>query len=108
MRGSGPLVYARRMRSNGVLDYPDPENSGGTDKSKVAAARSDVGSSRFDAAVNACRHVLPPSPSGPTPAEVQRAMNGMQSFARCMHSHGVTNWPDPYLDAGRPRVRSRC
>jgi hypothetical protein len=96
------LAYAGCMRSNGVLDYPDPNSSGGTDKSRVTAAESAVGSSRFDAALNACKHLLPSSPSGPTPAEVQRAMNAMATFARCMRSHRVTNWPDPSLDAGRP------
>jgi hypothetical protein len=90
------------MRSSGVLDYPDPDRSGGTDKSKVTAAESEVGSFHFDAALNACRHLLPPSPPGPTPAEVQQAMNGMANFARCMRSHGVSSWPDPYLDVGRP------
>jgi len=27
----------------------------------------------------------------------------MRSFARCMRSHGVPNWPDPTIDSqGRP------
>jgi hypothetical protein len=96
------LAYSRCMRSNGVLGYPDPDSSGGTDKTKVTAARADVGSSRFDGAQDACRHLLPPSSPGPTPAEVQQAMNGMQKFARCMRSHGVSDWPDPHPDVGRP------
>jgi hypothetical protein len=27
-------------------------------------------------------------------------MNGMFKFAQCMRSHGVSNWPDPVIDAG--------
>jgi hypothetical protein len=27
-------------------------------------------------------------------------MNGMLKFARCMRSLGVSNWPDPVIDAG--------
>jgi hypothetical protein len=100
-QGNG-VAYSRCMRSNGVPDYPDPSSSGGTDKSKVTAARSEVGSSRFDTAVDACKHLLPPSPAGPTPAEVQQVMSGMANVARCIRSHGVPNWPDPSLDAGRP------
>jgi len=96
------LDFSRCMRSNGVLEYPDPTSSGETDKSKVISARSNAGSSRFDAAVNACKHLLPPSPPGPTPAEVQQVMNGMASFARCMRSNAVPNWPGPFLDVGRP------
>jgi hypothetical protein len=98
----GSLAYSRCMRSHGVLDYPDPNSSGGTNKSQVIAARSKVGSSRFNAAERACQHLLPPSSSGPTPAEVAQIMNGMFKFARCMRRHGVSNWPDPYLDVGRP------
>jgi hypothetical protein len=33
---------------------------------------------------------------------VQPALEGLK-FARCMRSHGVTNWPDPSVDSlGRP------
>jgi hypothetical protein len=46
--------------------------------------------------------VAPPSPPGPTPAEVQQVMNGMQNFAQCTHAHGIPNWPGPSLDVGRP------
>ena len=101
-QGHRALAYSRCMRSNAVLGYPDPNSSGGTDKSKITAARSSVGSSKFDAALNACRHLLPPSQPAPTPAEVQQVMRAMASVARCIRSHGVSNWPDPYLDAGRP------
>jgi hypothetical protein len=96
------LAYSQCMRSNGVLDYPDPNSSGATDKSKVSAARSSVGGSRFAAALNACKHLLPPSPAGPTPAELQQVVNDMANVARCIRSHGVPNWPDPSLDVGRP------
>jgi hypothetical protein len=29
-------------------------------------------------------------------------MSGMRNFAQCMRRQGVPNWPDPYLDVGRP------
>jgi hypothetical protein len=83
-------------------DYPDPDNRGETDKSKVIAARSTAGSSQFDAAVNACRHLPPSSAPGPTRGEVQEVMSGMRNVAQCMRRQGVPNWPDPYLDIGRP------
>ena len=101
-RGSGALAYSRCMRSNGVLGYPDPDSSGGTDKSEIDSARSNAGGSRFAAAANACKHLLPASSSGLTPGQVQQVMDGMRSFARCMRSHGVPEWPGPYLDVGRP------
>ena len=34
---------------------------------------------------------------------VQQALEEGLKFARCMRSHGVTNWPDPSVDSlGRP------
>lgn len=57
---------------------------------------------RGQAGRNACEHLLPPSPAGPSPAEVQRGMTGMTNFTRCMRGLGVSDWPDPYLDVGRP------
>lgn len=100
--GNRALAYSGCMRSHGVLEFPDPSSSGGIDKSKVTTARSDTGTSRFDAALNACKHLLPASPPGPTPAEVQQVMSAMTNFARCVRDRGVPNWPDPDLDVGRP------
>jgi hypothetical protein len=34
---------------------------------------------------------------------VQRVMNSMLAFSRCMRAHRVLNWPGPTVDAeGRP------
>jgi hypothetical protein len=34
---------------------------------------------------------------------VQRALSEGRTFAQCMRSHGVSNWPDPTIDStGRP------
>ncbi len=36
---------------------------------------------------------------------VQHVMTQLRSFAQCMRSHGVPNWPDPTIDSqGRPEV----
>jgi hypothetical protein len=36
-------------------------------------------------------------------ALVRQVLNQERSFARCMRSHGVPNWPDPTIDSrGRP------
>jgi hypothetical protein len=37
------------------------------------------------------------------PALVQQILTAERSFARCMRSHGVPNWPDPTIGSeGRP------
>ena len=97
---SQPLAFSRCMRSYGVSKFPDPNSSGVWPKSQVELA---AGSPRFDAATQACQHLLPNGGPGVSPsrAVVQEIRSDMAKFARCMRSHGVQNWPDPTLDRGR-------
>jgi hypothetical protein len=97
---NGALAFSGCMRSHGVSSYPDPTNSGEIPKDKVVRL---AGSPQFQVAQRACEHVLPNTnlPS-PTHAEVQAALGGMVRFAACMRSHGVQNWPDPYIDRHHP------
>jgi hypothetical protein len=89
---SKALAYARCVRSHGVPDFPDPNSAG--EFNKTSLARLAASNSQYQTASNACAHLLP-SGSGPTAAELRQEWNGMASFARCMRSHGVPNWPDP-------------
>ena len=97
---SQPLAFSHCMRSNGVSNFPDPNSSGVWPKSQVELA---AGNTRFQAATQACGHLLPNGGPGvsPSPAVVQQIQIDMAKFARCMRSHGVPNWPDPTLDRGR-------
>jgi len=92
------LAYSRCMRSHGVLSFPDPNSSGAFPK--VSAQQLGVSSTLFQEAQNHCRYLLPNGGSGPSQTQVQQIMNGMLKFAQCMRSHGVSNWPDPVVDAG--------
>ena len=97
---NGALAYATCMRSHGVSSFPDPNGGGEIDKAKVIPLAS---SPQFPVAQRACRHVLPnTNPPRATRAEVQAALGGMVRVAACMRSHGVQNWPDPYIDRHRP------
>jgi hypothetical protein len=93
-----PLAYSRCMRAQGILNFPDPNSSGAFPK--VSAQQLGVSSSVFQAAQNHCRYLLPNGGSGPSQTQVQQIMSGMFKFAQCMRSHGVSNWPDPVIDAG--------
>jgi hypothetical protein len=88
------------MRSHGVSSFPDPSSSGDIPKDKIIPLAS---SPQFQVAQRACQHLLP-NTNGPraTHAEVQAALSGMVRFAACMRSHGVQNWPDPYIDRHHP------
>lgn len=110
-QGNKALGYSLCMRSHGVPNYPDPDSSGSLPKGNAQAFRA--GSSQYQAAEHACRHLLPNGGSasltqclmtGDCPQSVvQPALEEGRTFARCMRSHGVPNWPDPTVDSvGRP------
>ena len=88
---SQQIAYARCVRSHGVPDFPDPSSSGGF--SKTTLQQLAASSSEYQSATQACAHLLPAG--GLSQAQLQQWWNGMASFARCMRSHDVPNWPDP-------------
>jgi hypothetical protein len=98
------------MRSSGVPNYPDPRSNG--DLPKGNAQAFGVSSSQYQAAEQACGHLVPSSSASLTQclmtgdcprSVVQPALEEGLKFAQCMRSHGVTNWPDPGVDSlGRP------
>jgi hypothetical protein len=92
------IAYSHCMRSHGVLTFPDPASNGAFPK--VTAQQLGVSSTAFQAAQNHCRYLLPNGGSGPSQTQTQQILNGMLKFAQCMRSHGVSDWPDPVVDAG--------
>jgi hypothetical protein len=110
------VAYSACMRTHGVPNYPDPDSNGTLPKGN--AQDLGVSTSQFQAAQQACRPLLPNSDStfdaslihclmngdgDCPPALVQRALTEGRTFAQCMRSQGVTNWPDPTVDStGRP------
>jgi hypothetical protein len=114
------VAYSQCMRSHGVPDFPDPPSSG--EVPKGSAQEFGVSSSQYQAAETACQNLYPTNggsgevltkdslgrceETGDCPqALVQQAMTALRTFAQCMRSHGVPNWPDPTIDSqGRPGV----
>ena len=107
------VAYSHCMRSHGVPGFPDPASNGAIPK--TSAQELGVSDSRFQAALSACQHLLPAATSSGQQAQqcmqagvcpqalVQQMLTADRSFARCMRSHGVPNWPDPIVDSeGRP------
>jgi hypothetical protein len=90
--GSQMLAFSHCMRSHAVASFPDPDSSGVLPKAQVAGLAA--GSPQFVPAHRACGHLLP-NGGRPTSAQVRQAWADMRSFAHCMRSHGVPNWPDP-------------
>jgi hypothetical protein len=94
------INYANCMRSHGVPKYPDPDssNEAANGLPKVSLQQLEVSSSQYQAAQNACAHLLP-NGGQQTQAQSQQDLNAMRRYAQCMRSHGVPNWPDPTDDS---------
>ena len=104
----GWLAFSACMRSHGVSAFPDPASNG--ELPKVSLQQLGVGSSEFQSAQAACRGLRPTGGSltqetgclmlGNCPAaEVAQIRAAELRYARCMRSHGVSNWPDPTLNS---------
>jgi hypothetical protein len=99
------VAYSACMRSQGVPNYPDPDSSG--QLPKTDAQLLGVSTSQYQAARQACRHLLPTGGSlkqredqcmqnnDCPPALVQQLLIADRKLAQCMRSHGVPNFPDP-------------
>jgi hypothetical protein len=88
------VAFSGCMRSHGVPNFPDPSGGGGVPKG--TAQQLGVSNSQLQVALTACQHLLPNTGNvDDNPAALHRWWSQMLHFARCMHSHGVPNWPDP-------------
>jgi hypothetical protein len=94
------LAFAGCMRVHGLPSFPDPAGNG----KFPGAQQLRVSSAQYQAAMNACQHLLPAGANDEfPPAEVPLLLSGMRTFSQCMRRHGVPNWPDPSVDSqGRP------
>ncbi|HUB76974.1 MAG TPA: hypothetical protein VL977_07945 [Solirubrobacteraceae bacterium] len=93
------LAFVACMRSHGVPDMPDPLTS--PHGFKFALNPSNAAPA-FHSAFARCQHLLPAGghSSGPSAQESRRQIADMLSFARCMRSHGLANFPDPNAQSG--------
>ena len=98
-QANGALAFAGCMRSDGVSKYPDPGSSGTV---KPSLQQLGVSSSRFQAALSACRHLLPNGGLPPNQAEQQQVRALSLRFSQCVRAHGVPNFPDPGSDGRIP------
>jgi hypothetical protein len=114
-RASSAIAYSACMRSHGVPNFPDPGTNGQVPKADPQALGVSV--PRLQAAQRTCQHLYPGNSAALSAnslrqcyesdvcpqALVQQALAAGLRFARCMRSHGVSNWPDPITDSqGRP------
>ena len=89
------LAVAQCMRSHGVSAFPDPSASG---FSHTSAGSLGVSNTVYQAALDACRHLVPNSYA--SSGTSQQVLSQVLTFSKCMRSHGVPNYPDPNPSGG--------
>jgi len=92
-----PVAYSRCMRSHGIPNFPDPNSSGQIPKEEIL--QLGVSTSVLQTAQRACQRLWPYQ--APTLAQQRQQLTDDLTFARCMRSHGVPNFPDPTTSDGR-------
>ena len=84
------LAYAACIRRHGVPNFPDPKPNGGFD---VTTNPNDP---QLQAAQRDCANLLPASQQQQTTGHfTPQQVAQLLTYARCMRSHGVVNFPDP-------------
>jgi hypothetical protein len=92
------LAFAQCMQSHGIKNFPEPNSSGGMSVTQ-GESLPDFTSPQYRAAAMACKSL---SPAGVAPNSAQQALQLKNdiAYAKCMRSHGVTNFPDPDPNTG--------
>ena len=88
------IGYASCMRSHGAPNWPDPNSQGQFVKTKTNTAAFHAPASAY----RACLHLLP-NGGELTAAQQQIISPLMLKLAGCMRSRGITNFPDPTVNA---------
>jgi hypothetical protein len=84
------------MQSHGIKNFPEP-NSSGQLTLTPGQSLPDTSSPQFQAAAKACVSL---HPAGVAPAQQAKQLQLDIAYAKCMRSHGVTNFPDPDPSTG--------
>jgi hypothetical protein len=89
------LAYSKCMRAHGISDFPDPNSSGDIALNAQPGSDIDPNNPKYQAADRTCKPLMPDS--GP-PASPEKIKDANLKYARCMRSHGISDFPDPRPD----------
>jgi hypothetical protein len=94
--GKQLLAFAACMRSQGVPAFPDPQVS--SSQIRISPGTVDPTSPAFKSAQKACHRLLSSGVVQGAAAGSAREKTQGLTFAACVRSHGVPNFPDPDPD----------
>jgi hypothetical protein len=93
------LRYSQCMRSQGIIDFPDP-SANGTFAIPGAGPNRDLNRDNpsFQVAERACQRYSPQQ--NMSPAQHAQLAREYLRFASCARSHGLSDFPDPITGSG--------
>jgi hypothetical protein len=93
---SDAVKFTDCMRSHGIANFPDAPTQNNPDSGRTWKNAFQNKSPAFGSAATACQHFMPQSGAhSESSAPSHRQVAAMLSFARCMRTHGFTQFPDP-------------
>ncbi|AZM57029.1 hypothetical protein DMA15_34380 [Streptomyces sp. WAC 01529] len=99
------LAYSECMRSNGVPDFPDPQQDTGGVK-LTPEGNADPNSEGFKKAVEACQDKAPQGLGGGGGGGGGEAIDSAKvaAWAKCLRKNGVPKFPDPEINGGTMNI----
>lgn len=89
---NNPAKFSQCMRSHGVPTFPDANSSGQFQLQVTKGGALDPNSATFKTALQTCHKY---DTSFGNNSNSSSNSSALLAFAKCMRSHGVTNFPDP-------------
>ncbi|MGX2997541.1 hypothetical protein JNUCC64_25320 [Streptomyces sp. JNUCC 64] len=96
------LDYAKCMRSNGVPNFPDPQqDTGGV---RITPGDVDPNSAGYQKAEETCRDKMPQGQGGPGGGGGQLDSAKVAAWAKCLRENGLAKLPDPEINGGNMSI----
>ena len=90
------IAFAACVRSHGVANFPDSAISTSSKGVELSVPQGvNPNSPQFQAALQACRSLLPQGANSGSSAPSQSYTSAVLKFAGCMRTHGVASFPEP-------------
>ncbi|WP_055530722.1 hypothetical protein [Streptomyces alboniger] len=98
------LAYSECMRSNGVPDFPDPQQDTGGVKLTPDGGGADPNSDAFKKAAEACQDKAPQGLGGGGGGGEALDSAKVAAWAKCLRENGVPKFPDPEINGGTMNI----
>ncbi|MEU7575990.1 hypothetical protein AB0B50_00035 [Streptomyces sp. NPDC041068] len=98
------LAYSKCMRSNGVPDFPDPQQDSGGVKLVPGDDGADPNSDAFKKAQEACKDKAPQGLGGAGGGGEALDSAKVAAWAKCLRKNGVPKFPDPEINGSTMNI----